>query len=199
MTLHYRFTLFAVALGLLMSIAASRHVAAQTMGQPEVFTAGAVDTNRGGTGMVQMNVDRWSTPTERQTMLQALLEKGPDGLLNAMQHVKAVGRIRTPDSIGYELRYAVERRGRDGGRDVVLATDRPISFWEAVNRPRSIDYPFTLIQIHMNPDGKGEGKLAVATKITADEDSKTIEIEDFQLQPVSLVDVKAEKKHLKGE
>jgi len=199
MRLRYRFTSFAVVVGIVMLAGAVGHVAAQTMGRPEVFSAGAVDTNSGRTGMVQINVDRWSTPVDRQTMLKALLDKGPDGLLNAMQHVKAVGRIRTPDSIGYELRYAVERPGRDGGRDVILATDRPISFWEAVNRPRSIDYPFTLIQIHMNADGKGEGKLAVATKITADEDTKTIEIEDFQLQPVTLVDVKAEKKRLNGE
>jgi len=193
MKLCYRFTLPAVVVGIFVLFTTDRNLVAQTMGEPEVFTAGAVDTNRGRTGMVQINVDRWTTPPERQTMLTALLEKGPDGLLNAMQHGKSVGRIRTPDSIGYELRYAVERKGRDGGRDVVLATDRPISFWEAVNRPRSIDYPFTLIQIHMNPDGKGEGKLNVATKITADEDTKTIEIEDFQLQPVSLVDVKDRK------
>src|SRR5262245_51903314 len=169
-------------------------LAAQTMGEPEEFSAGAVDLNRGRTGMVQISVDRWSTGAERERLLTALLEKGPDELLKDMQHVRPVGRIRTPDSIGYDLRYAVERPGRDGGRDVVLATDRPISYWEAVNRPRSIDYPFTLIQIHLDAHGKGEGKLAIAAKITADEDTKTIEIENFQLQPVSLVDVKAEKK-----
>lgn len=32
----------------------------------------------------------------------------------------------------------------DGGRDVVIATDRPIGFWEATARPRTIDYPFTV-------------------------------------------------------
>jgi hypothetical protein len=178
----------------LVAFAFTQTARTQTMGQPEEFSAGAVDVNNGRTGMVQISVDRWSTPSERATLTSALLQKGPDGLLSAMQHVRPVGRIRTPDSIGYDLRYAMQRPGRDGGRDIVLATDRPINFWEAVNRPRSINYPFTLIQIQMNPDGKGEGKLAVAAKITADEDTKAIEIENFQTQPVTLVNVKSEKK-----
>jgi hypothetical protein len=135
-------------------------------------------------------VTRWSTAAERAKLVEAL-SKGSDELLKVVQGMKSVGRIRTPDSIGYDLRYAQQRPGRDGGRDIVLVTDRPVSFWEAVNRPRSIDYPFTLIQIHMNPDGTGEGKLAVATKITTDPDTKMIEIEDYQHQPVRLVDVKS--------
>jgi hypothetical protein len=170
-------------------------VSTQTMGQAEEFSAGAVDINNGRAGSIAINVDRWSTAAERERLVGALMEKGPDELLKMLQDMKPVGRIRTPDSIGYDLRYAQQRPGQDGGRDLVLVTDRPISFWEAVNRPRSIDYPFTLIQIHMKADGTGEGKLALATKITADPDTKMIEIEDFANQPVQLVDVKAERKH----
>jgi len=166
----------------------------QTMGQPEQFSAGAIDMNHGRAGQIQINVDRWSTPADRERLVGALLEKGSDALLHALQDMKSVGRIRTPDSIGYDLRYSQQRPDRDGGRDIVLVTDRPISFWEAVNRPRSVDYPFTLIQLHIDNDGKGEGKLAIATKITADPDTKMIEIEDYQHQPVQLVDVKSEKK-----
>ena len=179
---------------LLTVVSLATVVRTQTMGQPETFSAGAIDMNRGRAGQIQINVDRWSTQAERSQLVGALLEKGPDALLKAVQNMRSVGRIRTPDSIGYELRYAQQRPGAEGGRDIVLVTDRPISFWEAVNRPRSVDYPFTLIQIHMDRDGKGEGKLAIATKITADPDTKMIEIEDFQHQPVNLVDVKSEKK-----
>jgi hypothetical protein len=164
------------------------------MGQPEEFSAGAIDTNHGRTGQIQITVKRWSTPAERETLVGALLQKGPDGLLKSLQDMKPVGTIRTPDTLGYDLHYAAERPGVDGGRDVVFATDRPVSFWEAVNRPRLSNYPFTLIQIHMNPDGKGEGKLAVAAKITADQDAKTMEIENFQMQPVTLVNVTSQKK-----
>lgn len=50
----------------------------------------------------------------------------------------------------------------------MLATDRYITFWEAVNRPRTIDYPFTMIELHIGPDGKGEGKMSIATRIMHD-------------------------------
>ena len=32
--------------------------------------------------------------------------------------------------------------------------------WEARNQPRTIDYPFTLIQLHVDKNGQGEGKFA---------------------------------------
>jgi hypothetical protein len=183
--------LFAVVLVPLLG----RSVSTQTMGQPEHFSAGAIDINKGVAGRIEINVDRWSTAADRERLTGALHAQGPDALLKMVQDMKPVGRIYTPDSLGYDLRYAQQRPGPDGGRDIVLVTDRPVSFWEATNRPRSIQYPFTIIQIHMNPKGDGEGKLALATKITADPDTKMIEIEDFAHQPVQLTDVKSEPKH----
>jgi hypothetical protein len=50
----------------------------------------------------------------------------------------------------------------------VLITDRRIGFWEAANQPRSIDYPFTFIDIRLNRDGEGEGKMSLATKVIYD-------------------------------
>jgi hypothetical protein len=52
----------------------------------------------------------------------------------------------------------------EGGERVVLVTDRRIGFWEAANQPRLIDYPFTVIELHLNRDGEGEGKMSIATK-----------------------------------
>jgi hypothetical protein len=149
----------------------------QTMGEAEQFSAGAIDMNHGRAGQILIDVDRWSTAADREKLVGSLMSEGSsDDLLKA------------------DLKYAQQRPGKDGGRDIVLVTDRPISFWEAVNRPRSIDYPFTLIQLHIKADGTGEGKLALATKITTDPDTKMIEIEDYAHQPISLVDVKAEPK-----
>jgi hypothetical protein len=76
----------------------------------------------------------------------------------------------------------------------VLATDRPIGFWEASHRPRTIDYPFTLVEVRLNADGEGEGKLSLATKITADKDGKTVVLEDYGSQPVLLTSVKRERR-----
>lgn len=172
----------------------ARSVSTQTMGRAERFSAAAIDINNGRAGRIEIDVERWSTTAERTGLVEALTSKGPEKLLDMFQKMKSVGRIHTPDSIGYDLRYAQQRPGVDGGRDIVIVTDRPISFLEATNRPRSLQYPYTLIQIHLKADGTGEGKLALATKITADPDTKMIEIEDYANQPVQLSDVKAEAK-----
>lgn len=52
----------------------------------------------------------------------------------------------------------------DGGERVVLVTDRRIGFWEAANQPRSIDYPFTVIELRLQADGEGEGKILVGPR-----------------------------------
>jgi hypothetical protein len=170
---------------------------AQSNGQPERFTANAVSLSpEYGTGQqtVEMTVNRWSPNAERTRLVAVLQEKGPGELLKQLQKMKSVGRIRTPDSIGYDLRYAQQTPSEDGGRTIVIATDRPIGFWEATQRPRSIDYPFTVIQMKLDRDGNGSGTLSYATRIVA-RGNNVIELEDFATQPIMLNNIKAETKN----
>jgi hypothetical protein len=170
---------------------------AQSNGQPERFTANAVSLSpEYGTGQqtVEMTVNRWSPNAERTRLVAVLQEKGPGELLKQLQKMKPVGRIRTPDSIGYDLRYAQQTPSEDGGRTIVIATDRPIGFWEATQRPRSIDYPFTVIQMKLDRDGNGSGTLSYATRIVA-RGNNVIELEDFATQPIMLNNIKAETKN----
>lgn len=169
----------------------------QTSGTKERFTALAVNMSnvgRPGASTVEIVVDRWSTDAERDRLLTVLLEQGPDKLLDVLRKMRRVGYFRTPNSIGYDLRYALRTPLPDGGERIVLATDRRIGFWEAVNRPRSIDYPFTWIELRLNANGEGEGKLSIATKITAEKESRTIVLEDYANQPVQLTTVKRERR-----
>jgi hypothetical protein len=168
---------------------------AQTSGQPEQFTAIAIVNNelRSGAGTVQMQVTRWSTDMERNELVNALLTKGPDELLEVLRRARPVGIIKTPDSLGYDLHYAQQTATADGLRQIVIATDRPIGFWEAWNRPRTIDYPFTVIQMQIDRDGKGKGTLSYATRIAAHDN--IIELENFATSPVMLTEVEARKLH----
>jgi hypothetical protein len=59
------------------------------------------------------------------------------------------------------IRYASQRSEAEGGRRIVLALDRYLSFWEVANRPRTIDYPFTFVEIKIDKNGEGEGKLSI--------------------------------------
>ena len=194
MTTH-RARLGAFAFLVLMCLFAwySVQALAQTRGEPERFDASYVDLNSGRTGPVQISVTRWSTPAERTALQQTLFKKGQDALVETLRDMRPIGRINTPGSIGYDLRYAEERKLPDGGREIILATDRPMSFWEIVNQPRSAQYPFTWVQFQMKPDGTGEGKVAVAARIVGEEADDLIEVEDFAIQPVRLQNITARK------
>jgi hypothetical protein len=166
---------------------------AQTRGEPEKFSASYVDINTGRSGPLQISVTRWSTPGERETLTHALFKKGQDALLEALRDMRSVGRISTPGDIGWDLRFAEQRTLPDGGREIILTTDRPMSFREIVNRPRSSEYPFTWLQFHVRPDGTGSGKVAVAARIIGEEADDLIEVEDFAIQPVRLENIRSEK------
>jgi hypothetical protein len=145
-----------------------------------------------GAGMVEIGIERWSTDAEHARLVTAMIEAGPDKLLDTLQRMPRAGYIRTPDSIGYDLRYARKVPLEDGGERVVIMTDRYISFWEAVNRPRTIDYPFTLIEMRIGRDGRGEGKMSLLTKIYYEKDKNQIVLENYASQPVMLTEVRRE-------
>jgi hypothetical protein len=160
----------------------------ETSGESEEFNAIAIASNELGTGAgrVLIRINRWSTDAERMRLVTTLREKGSDALLEELSDARSVGTIRTPDTLAYDLRYAHQIPTEDGGRRIVLATDRPIGFWESVNRPRTLEYPFTVIQMQM-ADGEGHGTMSYATKIRAYGD--IIELEDFATSPVMLTEI----------
>src|SRR5689334_2922383 len=73
---------------------AATPVEGQTNGQPERFIANAINMNRGAAGNVEIVVNRWSTDSQRNTLMQALLEKGPEKLLDKLQDMPRMGFIR---------------------------------------------------------------------------------------------------------
>lgn len=157
----------------------------------ERFTAFAVNLNGGArarTGTVDIAVEHWSSDQERDKLVGSLKEGGNDLLLKNLRRADRVGFIRTANSIGYPLRFARAIDLPGGGRRILLATDRPVGFLEATRGGRSTDYPFLLIDIRMNADGKGEGKLLPLARVNwADEN--TVEVENWDHEPVRLTQV----------
>ena len=177
---------------ILSTAAAARQTASNT--EREEFTALAVNiSNVGFTGAtpVDIVIERYTPDAESARLMALFKEKGPEALLEALQDRPRVGYIRTPASLAYDLRYARQAPNEDGGRRIVLLTDRPIGFGEATNRPRSFEYPFTLIQLDLDADGTGTGKLNIATRITLN--GTVLTLEDYANQPVMLNEVRKRK------
>ena len=167
--------------------------AQSNLAQAERFSAFAIDistmTSRARTSPVDIVINRWSTDAERDQLLAILQTKGQAALLAAVQKLPAIGYINTPGSLRYDLHFARQTPDAEGGRSVFLLTDRYIGGWEASYRPRTIDYPFTLVNLQVDKAGNGEGKATIYTKITQLKDG-TIELENFANQPVMLNQVK---------
>ena len=181
------------------AVLAGRSLPAQDAEKPKPLHLTAFAVNLSGVGAarpqtLQIVIERWSTDEERKKLLDTLVEKGGDKLIDAVQDIKPrAGFIRTTSSLGWDIQYAREHELPSGGRRIVFATDRPISFQEARNSTRSSDYEFMVCEIRLGPDGKGEGKLAGGTKISWDKEKKAIEIENYGQQPVRLTQVTVDK------
>ena len=166
-----------------------------TQKDPLRFTAFAVQMEAGISGAVDITIERWSTDAERQQLV-AMVEtssaenyKQQQKLVKALQDIKPrVGFIRTPNSMGWDLRYAYESKLSDGSRQIVIATDKPISFGAAASQSQSTDYAFTLIQMQF-PAGKnkGEGKMLAQSSIGVK--NGRLEIELYGQEPVRFTEV----------
>ena len=187
-------TLALAALTMLVPFGApAAGVSAQNVG--EKFTAFAINMNSGpSTATVDISIDRWSTDAEREQLLSILLEekdqyRANQALLKALQKLPKVGYFRTPQSLAWDLRYARQNPIEDGGRQIVVATDRPVGFREARNQPRTMDYPFTVIEMRLNKEDKGEGKMLAGTKIYIEPKTKNLVLENYAQQPVRLNEI----------
>ncbi len=137
--------------------------------------------------MMEMQISRWTTNEEEQRMLEALKQKGPRAMLSVMQGMKATGWIRSQGGLSYDLRYAREAMGKDESRQITLMTDRPLGFWELSGATMSRDYPYTVIRLSTNEEGKWEGSMTIATKIELQ--AGVLVFEDLSTQPIQLMSI----------
>ena len=158
----------------------------------EDFTAFAINLNPGPTtARIDIRIERWSTDEEREQLLDILKGEGSRSrtnreLLRALRRMPRAGFIRSAGTLAWDLRYAQQQPLEEGGRQIVIATDRPIDFWEARNRPRVSDYPFTLLELRLDQNNRGEGKMLAQTRIFIDPRTSNLVLENYSHLPVRL-------------
>jgi hypothetical protein len=67
--------------------------------------------------------------------------------------------------------------------------DRPVQFWELWNNTRSVDYPFSFVEIDLDRNGEGEGRLIAAAKVWM-APSGNLDIESLGAVPARLLNVR---------
>lgn len=180
-----------------LAVVSALALAPPVAAQEERFSAWAVSMGNIATGsnaQVDIVINRWSSDAERERLVKAFVDKGQDELLKQLQKIKPpVGRFNVVGQLGWDIQFAREVKGEDGGRRIFIATDRKISFREAASNTRTMDYPFTLIELRLDQNGEGEGRASIMTKITWNKKKDVLELENYSSEPVRLQQVRQQK------
>jgi hypothetical protein len=156
--------------------------------KPEVYSATAVYTSgRARTIPVKIYISSYTTNDEVAQLANILKTQGSDALLKAIDKMDR-GKLAVVGKTGTNA-GVVRSRQTDQGTVITLVMDRPVAFAELWQNTRSTDYPFGILQMTVDKDGKGEGQLMVAAKIEFTKDN-TIEVESYGIQPMKLMSVR---------
>lgn len=115
---------------------------------------------------VTLNIYEFSTPADRVTLVQAF-EKGQNqGLVNALQKMKAVGHIEITGTLGYDCAY-IRMTPTPTGRHIVFVTNRQIRFGEAFFDTQSQSFNLTggILDINDTDKSKSTGSLYPAAQL----------------------------------
>jgi hypothetical protein len=148
----------------------------------EVYQAQAMGTSTqmGKTFNVTLNIERYSTPEERQVLVDAFQEARSEGLYNALEKMRSKGRISVTGTLGYDISFIRKIPTSDGYKLRVL-TNRPINIGEKWVNGRTVDYNLSALELTISEDkDKSTGVLLPACKFKIDKKTNELEIENYQ-------------------
>lgn len=109
-------------------------------------------------------------------------------LTHALQEAATVGYLWSSEMAGYALRYAGNIENSDGSQRIILITQRRLGAVNQVWRPTvdgaSNSYEFSVIELHLNAKGEGEGKASLTGRVAEDAAAKIVAIENYNALPV---------------
>ena len=152
----------------------------------------------GGSGMADFMTYRWSEESERQEILDAIKDatgkaRPAREVAKALRGQKKAGYVSMANRIGYPIRYTKAFDMADGSRQIIMATDRPVSFSEAYSDSMAKDFDVTIIILKFDKDGKGSGLVSVGTELVWNEAEGKIGVTNASSQPVKVGDVRPAK------
>jgi hypothetical protein len=158
--------------------------------RPETIEASAVGT---GTQMGQMigvtlDIYEYSTPEDRQILMDAFTKGQNQGLVNALSKMKAVGHCSITGTLGYDVSY-IRMVPTPTGRKIVFVTNRQIRFGEAYFDSQSQSFNLTAGEFELNDTDKHKstGVVYPATQLIIDKQGQLQY--DLRENPWKLVDV----------
>lgn len=156
----------------------------------------AVDGPSGSkSAVLHINIYEWSSEDDIEEVQDAIQEATDNkrayrAVPQALRKLGKAGYMFLAGGQGWPIRFARVFE-TDGKREILLATDRPVTFSEVYSGSAVRDFDVTLIVLKWEDSDKGEGIASVGTEIKWDEASGQPTITNFSSQPVRLGNVSA--------
>ncbi len=141
-------------------------------------TAWGTSTQLGKNVGITIIIYQYSTPEDQDTLVEAFQKGQNQGLVNALEKMKAVGHISITGTLGYDLSF-IRLIQTPTGRTIRFATNRPIHFGEAYWDTQSQYYNLTAGEINIDSQDKSKssGVLYPAAQLAIGSDGQlTLEL-----------------------
>jgi hypothetical protein len=136
-------------------------------------TAFGTSTQLGRNFGVKIIIYEFSSPDDRDILVQAFAKGQNDGLVNALEKMKSVGRIQIPGTLGFDLSFIREIL-TPTGRTIRFVTNRKIAFGESYWDARSKSFNLTAGEINLNDNdkSKSDGVLFPAAQLIVNKEGE---------------------------
>lgn len=157
--------------------------------------AETIDAQAMGTGTqlgqnigVSVIIYEFSTPADRQVLVDAFTKGQNQGLVNALTKMRAVGHISIIGTLGYDLSY-IRLIPTPTGRKIRFVTNRQIRFGEAFFDTQSQSFNLTAGELDLNDQDKSKssGLLYPEAQLVIDKQGQ-LQL-DLSQNPWKLVDL----------
>ena len=95
----------------------------------------------------------FSSPEDRDILVQAFQKGQNDGMVNALEKMKSVGRITIPGTLGFDLSF-IREIITPTGRTIRFVTNRKIAFGESYWDAQTRSFNLTAGEININDKEK---------------------------------------------
>jgi hypothetical protein len=136
-------------------------------------TAFGTSTQLGRNVGIKVIIYEFSAPEDRDILVQAFQKGQNDGVVNALEKMKSVGRIQIPGTVGYDLSF-IREIVTPTGRTIRFVTNRKIAFGESYWNTQTKSFNLTAGEINLNDGDKSKsgGVLFPAAQLIVNDDGE---------------------------
>jgi hypothetical protein len=136
-------------------------------------TAFGTSTQMGSNFNVKIIINEFSTAEDRAMLVRAFQQGQNDGLRDALEKMKSVGRIQIPGTVGYDLSF-IREIVTPAGRTIRFVTNRRIAFGEARRNTQTKSFNLTAGEINLNSNDKSKsgGVLMPAAQLIVNKEGE---------------------------